>query len=282
MIRSCLLVRGQLQYHRHDLRQVRSMATKWMEYTSHYDTLEVHPECTKTEIREAWLKLSMLYHPDLNKDNEEATNKFMEIKEAYKVLVNDEARKGYNDKIGFYHSDPPPDYRREWTYKGEMERAQAEMYSVKWSEERVRKLMGSVNLRNVNWQKTPPSERYRILMEEEKKQKVVTDELDETGTPSIRVGRERYLLIAALVGVLYAILAIAEKNNWQEQLGHDDPIYRDVETEDDGVIVFSVRGTRLSHQKGLPERSRDAFWLEPGYLESGYHSRQPEHYVQSS
>ena len=54
----------------------------------------------------------MMYHPDLNKDNEEATKKFMEVKESYKVLVNDEKRKAYNDKIGFYHSDPPPEFQR--------------------------------------------------------------------------------------------------------------------------------------------------------------------------
>lgn len=280
MLRSCLLGRGQLEYHKHGLRQIRAMATKWLAFTSHYDTLEVHPECTKTEIRESWLKLSMLYHPDLNKDNKEATNKFMEIKEAYKVLVNDEARKAYNDKIGFYHTDPPPDYRREWTYKGEMERAQAEMYSVKWSEDKVRKLMGSVNLRNVNWQKTPPSERYRILMEEEKKQKVVADELDANDTPSLRVAMERYLLIATLVGLLYTILYIADKNDWQSEQDLDSPIYSDYETEGGGVIKRQSRWKRLMYERGVPERSRDKFWLEPGQLESGYHIDQPQHSVQ--
>ena len=71
----------------------------------------------QTEIREAWLKLSMLYHPDLNKDNESAREKFMEIKEAYTTLINDEKRQAYNNKIGFYHSDPPPDFKREWTFQ---------------------------------------------------------------------------------------------------------------------------------------------------------------------
>ena len=45
----------------------------------------------------------MQYHPDLNPDDEKAAQKFMEIKESYKELINDEKRKAYNDKIGFYH-----------------------------------------------------------------------------------------------------------------------------------------------------------------------------------
>ena len=53
------------------------------DYESYYDKLEIHPECTKTEIREAWLRLSMQYHPDLNQDDEKAAQRFLEIKEAY-------------------------------------------------------------------------------------------------------------------------------------------------------------------------------------------------------
>ena len=49
--------------------------------------------------------------------NEDANEKFMEIKEAYTTLINDEKRTAYNNKIGFYHSDPPPDFKREWTFQ---------------------------------------------------------------------------------------------------------------------------------------------------------------------
>ena len=59
----------------------------------------------------------MLYHPDLNKHDEAAKEKFMEIKEAYTTLINDEKRQAYNKKIGFCHSDPPPDFKREWTFQ---------------------------------------------------------------------------------------------------------------------------------------------------------------------
>ena len=95
----------------------------------------------------------MLHHPDLNKDNPESNEKFMEIKEAYTTLINDEKRQAYNDKIGFYHSDPPPDFKRDWTAEGEMERAGAQAYHVMWSEEAIRKLMGSQKLRDVSFAK---------------------------------------------------------------------------------------------------------------------------------
>ena len=120
----------------------------------------------------------MLYHPDLNKDNEGAKDKFMEIKEAYTTLINDEKRTAYNNKIGFYHSDPPPDFKREWTFKvrqeavcavscevaeledfclqGEMERTGAAAYHVMWSEEAIRKLMCSQKLRDVSRPPPPP------------------------------------------------------------------------------------------------------------------------------
>ena len=127
----------------------RTMATNLKDFNSHYDMLEIHPECTKTEIREAWLRLSMQYHPNLNKDNPEANEKSMEIKEAYTVLINDEKRKKYNDKHGFYHSDPPPEFKREWTFQGEVERSSAAYYHVMWSEEAIRKIMSSDKLRKV-------------------------------------------------------------------------------------------------------------------------------------
>ena len=37
----------------------------------------------KMSFREAWLRLSMQYHPDLNQDDEKAAQRFLEIKEAY-------------------------------------------------------------------------------------------------------------------------------------------------------------------------------------------------------
>jgi len=236
---------------------IRSMATKLKDFVSYYDILEINPECTKTEIREAWLKMSMLYHPDLNKDNPETVEKFMEIKEAYTTLINDEKRKVYNDKIGFYHSDPPPDFKREWTLEGETQRTGATAYHVMWSEDAIRKLMSSEKLRSMNWNKMPPADRYRILEEEKKKQFSVKAELERTSTLSLKEGSDRYWTMICLVGlVVFAVLVV------QRSLGDDKKTKRDFIDEvnkkkdvllDSGTLIhFTALSDIQGHQLDTP------------------------------
>ena len=66
---------------------------------NYYKVLGVTRKTSKEEIKKAYRKLAMKYHPDKNKDNKEAEEKFKEISEAYAVLSNDEKRKQY-DRIG--------------------------------------------------------------------------------------------------------------------------------------------------------------------------------------
>jgi len=62
----------------------------------YYKLLGVNKKATKDEIKKAFRKLAMKYHPDKNKDNKEAEEKFKKINEAYAVLSNDEKRKQYD------------------------------------------------------------------------------------------------------------------------------------------------------------------------------------------
>jgi len=217
----------------------RGMATELKDYESHYDRLEVHPECTKTEIREAWLRLSMQYHPDLNPDDEKASQRFMEIKESYTELINDEKRKAYNDKIGFYHSDPPPNYHRSWTLQGEKDRTSASTYQMMWSEERIRELMSAARLREVNWDKQTPAERFRILCEEEKKSAGVKAQLEAMNTPTLREGMERYMLMIMLVALLNVFLVLLSRNERKEEYSRDDLpfIYQNDLVNEKGQVV---------------------------------------------
>jgi len=253
--------------HNHGFIMFRAMATRLKDYESHYDILGVSPECTKTEIREAWLKLSMLYHPDLNKDNEEATNKFMEIKESYKVLINDEKRKAYNDKIGFYHNDPPPEFHREWTLKGEMDRSGAQTYQVMWSEAAIRKIMSSDTLREVNWAKQPPAERYRILREEQKKQQNARDELAASDTPSLKVGSDRYVLIILVVAVFCLVVHVFDRQEpvemslLEELWRTKDKVLGDVNIDRSALVDGNAR--RLN-SLFLDPAKPDNFWVTPG------------------
>ena len=63
----------------------------------HYKILEVDKNADEEAIRKSYKRLALKYHPDRNKDNqEEATQKFKKISEAYDVLSNKEKRQNYD------------------------------------------------------------------------------------------------------------------------------------------------------------------------------------------
>lgn len=65
----------------------------------YYETLGVQKGANQDEIKKAYKKLAKKYHPDLNRDNPNAENKFKEINEAYKVLGDEKSRSNY-DRFG--------------------------------------------------------------------------------------------------------------------------------------------------------------------------------------
>ncbi|HPD83159.1 MAG: molecular chaperone DnaJ [Alphaproteobacteria bacterium] len=67
--------------------------------TDYYKTLGIDKNASADEIKKAYRKLAMKYHPDQNKDNKEAENKFKEVNAAYDVLKDDQKRAAY-DRFG--------------------------------------------------------------------------------------------------------------------------------------------------------------------------------------
>jgi len=65
----------------------------------YYEVLEVSKECSSAELKKAYRKLAMKYHPDRNPDDKEAEEKFKVVNEAYQVLSDDEKRAIY-DRYG--------------------------------------------------------------------------------------------------------------------------------------------------------------------------------------
>lgn len=64
----------------------------------YYGLLGLTFEATKEEIKKAFRRATVKYHPDVNKDGEKI---FMQIKEAYEVLIDENERKNYDFVMGF-------------------------------------------------------------------------------------------------------------------------------------------------------------------------------------
>ncbi len=65
----------------------------------YYEILNVSKGADKNEIKKAYRKIAMKYHPDKNPGNKEAEEKFKEAAEAYDILSNEEKRAKY-DQFG--------------------------------------------------------------------------------------------------------------------------------------------------------------------------------------
>jgi curved DNA-binding protein len=70
-----------------------------MNYKDYYKILGVNKTATQDEIKKAFRKLAVKYHPDKNAGNKQAEDKFKEVNEAYEVLGDATKRKKY-DELG--------------------------------------------------------------------------------------------------------------------------------------------------------------------------------------
>ncbi|XP_033178257.1 dnaJ homolog subfamily B member 6-like [Bombus impatiens] len=67
----------------------------------YYNVLDVQQTATSEDIKKAYRKLALRWHPDKNPDNlEEANKRFKEISEAYEVLIDERKRSIYDGKEG--------------------------------------------------------------------------------------------------------------------------------------------------------------------------------------
>jgi len=74
-----------------------------MEYKDYYKILGVERNASSDDIKKAYRKLAMQYHPDRNPGNKQAEERFKEINEAYQVLSDAQKRSRY-DQLGESYS----------------------------------------------------------------------------------------------------------------------------------------------------------------------------------
>ena len=87
-----------------------------MPETDYYKLLGVSKNASEDEIKKAYRKLAMKYHPDHAKDDKSAEEKFKKISEAYAVLSDKEKRKQYDEfgSAGFHQKYSQEDIFRDF------------------------------------------------------------------------------------------------------------------------------------------------------------------------
>src|SRR5919199_4568626 len=65
-------------------------------FRNYYEILGVSPEASSEEIKKAFRRLALQYHPDVNPGDKAAEEKFKDISEAYEILSDPERRKKYD------------------------------------------------------------------------------------------------------------------------------------------------------------------------------------------
>lgn len=75
------------------------------EKRDYYEVLGLQKGASESEIKSAFRKMAMKYHPDRNPDDKEAEEKFKEINEAYSILSDPDKKSKY-DKFGHAGVDP--------------------------------------------------------------------------------------------------------------------------------------------------------------------------------
>src|SRR2546427_11723386 len=82
------------------------METKSMAKRDYYEVLGVNRDASEDDLKKAYRRLAMKWHPDRNPENPKAEEHFKEAKEAYEVLCDANKRAAY-DQFGHAGVDPP-------------------------------------------------------------------------------------------------------------------------------------------------------------------------------
>ncbi|MDI1318173.1 DnaJ C-terminal domain-containing protein [Flavobacterium sp.] len=75
-----------------------------MDFKDYYKILDIPKTASADEVKKAYRKLAVKYHPDKNKDNKVAEEKFKEVNEAHEILKDETKRKEYDSLAEDYRN----------------------------------------------------------------------------------------------------------------------------------------------------------------------------------
>ena len=76
----------------------------------YYYFLGVKENASEEDIKKAYRKLSLKYHPDKNENDDFFANRFMEIQEAYEIIGDSGKRKNYDDQFSHQQRSFRPNF----------------------------------------------------------------------------------------------------------------------------------------------------------------------------
>ncbi|OPY78839.1 MAG: Chaperone protein DnaJ [Syntrophorhabdus sp. PtaU1.Bin153] len=86
-----------------------------MKQKDYYRTLSIERDATPRQIKEAYRKLALEYHPDRNQGDRDAVEKMKELNEAYAVLSDPEKKRRYDRLRKDYGPDAYDRFRQNYT-----------------------------------------------------------------------------------------------------------------------------------------------------------------------
>ena len=98
-----------------------------MSKADYYETLGINKSSSDGEIKQAYRKKAMKYHPDRNKDAKQAEKKFKKINEAYYVLKDKEKKSQY-DQFGHQAFENGGAGFKDFNFKGDFSDIFQEMF----------------------------------------------------------------------------------------------------------------------------------------------------------